>query len=345
MSTPRIRASGTVTILLGLAALAMPEAARAAQARIRLATLAPKGTIYEQALLEMGEKWRNAPGGGARLIIYTDGRMGGEAEVVRRMRAGQVDAALFTAMGLGEIEPAVSALQNMPMMFRTLDEVAYVREQLRGELERKFLDKGFVVLGMGDSGWARFFSKKPAVMPDDLRKLKLFAWAGDPAALELWKSAGFRPVPLDVTDILPGLKTGLIDAVCSAPAYALAGQFDTEAPHMLDVHWAPLVGGLLVTTRAWETVPVASRPAMLQAAAEAAAKVQKRGREEAEESIEAMRKRRLTVHPATPEVEAAWRKLAEDAWPSIRGKVVPADTFDRVVALLGEYRQKGAAKP
>jgi len=325
-----------------LAASAGGTAALAAQARLRLATLAPKGTIYEQALLEMGEQWRNAPGGGARLIIYTDGRMGGEAEVVRRMRAGQVDAALFTAMGLGEIEPAVSALQNMPMMFRTLEEVQYVREQLKGELEKKFLEKGFIVLGWGDSGWVRFFSKKPAVMPDDLRKLKLFCWAGDPAALELWKAAGFRPVPLEVTDILPGLKTGLIDAVCSAPAYALAGQFDTEAPHMLDVHWAPLVGGLVVTAKAWQSVPEASRPAMLQAAAAAAAKVQKRGREEAEESIEAMKKRGLTVHPATPEVQAAWQKLAEDAWPSIRGKVVPADMFDRVVELLKEFRQKGS---
>ena len=49
----------------------------AAPPKVRLATLAPKGTVFEKVLLEMGEQWRSAPGGGARLIVYTDGRMGG----------------------------------------------------------------------------------------------------------------------------------------------------------------------------------------------------------------------------------------------------------------------------
>ena len=50
--------------------------------RIKLATLLPKGSSAHQALLEMGEKWRQAPGAGVTLTIYTDGTMGGEAETV-----------------------------------------------------------------------------------------------------------------------------------------------------------------------------------------------------------------------------------------------------------------------
>ena len=53
--------------------------------RIRLATLAPKGTSLHQALLGMGEKWRRS---GVELSIYTDGTMGGEADTVRRIRVG-----------------------------------------------------------------------------------------------------------------------------------------------------------------------------------------------------------------------------------------------------------------
>ena len=56
------------------------------------------------------------------------------------------------------------------------------------------------------------------------------------------------------------------------------------------------------------------------------------------ESVEAMKKRGLVVHEMPPEAEAAWRKLAEDAYPRIRGVIVPSDLFDEVQALLKEYR-------
>src|SRR5689334_19817030 len=83
--------------------------------RIKLATLLPRGSSAHQALLEMGEKWRAA---GVGLTIYTDGTQGGEAEVVRRMRVGQLQAALVSVAGLLEIDRSANALQTMPMMFR-----------------------------------------------------------------------------------------------------------------------------------------------------------------------------------------------------------------------------------
>src|SRR5690242_15441623 len=70
--------------------------------KIRLATLAPKGSTYHRALQEMGEKWRQAQGAGSVFIVYTDGTQGGEADVVRRMRVGQLNAALLTSVGLSE---------------------------------------------------------------------------------------------------------------------------------------------------------------------------------------------------------------------------------------------------
>ena len=75
--------------------------ALAAAPRIKLATLAPKGSSFHQVLLEMADKWRSAPGGGAALTIYTDGTMGGEADMVRRMRGGQIQAAMLTVVGPG----------------------------------------------------------------------------------------------------------------------------------------------------------------------------------------------------------------------------------------------------
>src|SRR5437762_12727210 len=121
-------------------------------AKIRLGTLAPRGTSWHRSLLEMGEKWRAAQGPGSAFIVYTDGSQGGEADMVRRMRVGQLNSALLSVVGLSEIDDAASALQKMPMVFRSWDELDFLREKLRPRLEQRFLDKGFVVLFWRDVG-------------------------------------------------------------------------------------------------------------------------------------------------------------------------------------------------
>ena len=192
-----------------------------------------------------------------------------------------------------------------------------------------------------DGGWVRYFSKEPMLHPADLKKHKLWCWNGDPAAADIMKSMGYSPVPLETADILPGLQTGLITAVPSAAFFALAGQFDTVAKCMLDVKWAPVLGAGVMTRKAWDGMSPSAREELKQAAAQAGAKIRAQARKEDQEAVDAMRKRGLKVYPGTPELEAEWRGLAEEAYPKIRGRLVPADLFDRVQALVQDYRAHG----
>lgn len=321
--------------------IAMSQDASTAQSptRIKLGTLAPRGSSYHQILQAMGEKWRQTPAGRVTLTIYPDGTQGGEADMVRRMRIGSLQAGMLTATGLSEIDDSVSALQDMPMVFRSLDELDYVREKLRPMLEQRLFDKGFIALFWGDAGWVRFFSKNPIIRPDDLKKAKLFVWTGDNRQVELMKSSGYQPIPLEPADVLPSLQTGLINAVPSIPFYALAGQFFGPAPHMLELNWAPLVGATVVTRKAWEAIAPATREALAKAAAETGAQMKTKARAEGDQAVETMKKRGLIVHPVSPELEAEWRKAVEEYYPKIRGGVVPAPFFDEVQRLLQEYRK------
>lgn len=306
--------------------------------KVRLGTLAPRGSSYYKHLQAMGEKWRQAPGGGVLLTLYPDATMGTEADMVRRMRLGQLQAGMLTAAGLADIEPAVSGLQNLPMMFRSLEEVDYIVEKLQPMLEKRLEEKGFVALFWGDTGWVRFFSKQPVIRPDDLKKTKLFVRAGSAAELDSYRSVGLNPVPLETVDILPNLQTGLINAVPLPPSIALAGQVDGAAPHMLVLDWAPLVGAAVITKKSWGAIPLEGREALRKAATETGKLMKADGRRESVESVEAMRKRGLRVHAVTPEVEAEWRREAEAAYPKIRGVIVPEDMFDEVVKQLKAYR-------
>src|SRR5439155_885115 len=117
--------------LAGSASLTSPLRAGEKTVRINLGTLAPRGSTYHRSLQVLAEKWKQAPAGGARLVIYPDGTQGGETDMVRLMRVRTLHAALLTAVGLAEIEPGVAGLQSLPMMFRNLDEFGYVNDQLR----------------------------------------------------------------------------------------------------------------------------------------------------------------------------------------------------------------------
>lgn len=309
--------------------------------KLKLGTLAPVGTSYHKTLMTMAETWRKESGGTVDLNIFAGGKLGGEAEMVGLMKLNSLQASMLTAVGLAEIEPGVTGLQNIPMGFHSLGEVDYVGERLRPLLEERMAQKGFVVLFWVDSGWVRFFAKQPILHPDDLRKLKLFSWSGNPAQVELYQSAGFDAKALETADIVPGLQTGLIDAVPLPPFFAMAAQVDTRAPHMLDLNWAPLVGALVVRKETWEKIPAATRAKLMEAAAGAGREIKDTGRREMEESVVAMEKRGLKVAKVAPEIEAEWRAISEAVYPKIRGKLVPADIFDETMRLLAEYRAQG----
>ena len=320
------------------AALGVHTAAEAADKQFRIGSLVPKNSLYHRQLMDIGEAWRAAQGENAKYLVYPDGSQGGEAEMARRMRIGQLQGALLSVVGLREIEPSISALQGIPLLFRNWDEVDYVREKMRAGMEKKFLEKGFVVLAWGDAGWVRFFSKDAAVRPDDFKKMKFFAWGSEPDQQAIMKSLGYTPVPLETSDILPAIQTGMINVVPSTPYFALATQIYATAPNMLEINWAPIVGALVVTKKSWDGMSPAAQAAVRAASDKAGVQIRAKARQEVEEAVDAMKKRGLTVNRPTPEQMREWNEFAEKLYPRIRGTLVPAETFDEVLSHLKDFR-------
>lgn len=331
------------SLILVAAALAAASSAGAQATRIRLGTLAPQGSSYHRILQDMGEKWKAATGGKVQLTVYA-GTMGSELELVRRMRATQLHAGAVTVQGLGSIDPGVNALQAMPLMFRTLDEVDYVKDKMNATLGKRLEAKGFKVLFWADAGWVHFFSRDRVERPAELKRLKTFVTAGETEQFDLMKSVGYLPVALEWSDALTGLQTKLIDAIPTIPYYALATQTYTVANHMLDLNWTPVVGALIIDLRTWNALAPDVQAAMMKVAAESGKQFQAQGRKEAQEAVDAMQKRGLVVVKPSPAAMAEWKQLNDQIQPKIRGGMVPADTYDEVVKALAEYRARPASK-
>jgi len=333
----------TLLAALALAALALSSSADERKP-VRLATLAPKGSSLEKILLSLKERLRGAPEGGISLVVFPNGTMGGESEIVSKMRIKQLQAGLLTATGLGAIDDSILALQNLPLVYRDLDEVALVRDKLAPLIQKRFEAKGFVLLFMGDIGFVRYFSKQPIRIPEDLKKTRMFTLPGDVQQVDLMKSLGLNPQPLEPTDILPALQTGLVDCVPMIPFYAQIGQFYKPAPYMLDLDWAPLVGGCVLLKDVFDSFPPALQKAVTDAARETGGQVMARNRLEGQESIAAMKAGGLKLTTPTAQEVQAWRDFVKPVYPRLRGGVVQAELYDLVMQTLEQHRA-GAGSP
>lgn len=334
--------------VLAVAAAAVAWSAVRAEAQapiiVRMATLVPDGSSWHLILKETAEKWRQLSGGRVTVRLFAGGVAGDDPDVVRKMRLGTLNAGVLTSVGLAEIDKSVYAL-GIPLMYDSYDEVYAVHEKMRAKLEASFEQKGFVVLNWADGGWVHFFTKKPVAVPDDLRALKMFVWAGDPDSVELWRSVGFNPVPLPATDIAMGLQTGLVETIGAPPQVTIISNYFTNARNMTDLRWQLLLGATVISKATWEKIPADVRPALAAAAHEAGVRLQKEIRDAEGRDIEAMKKRGLNVVPVSAAQKAEWAKLTVSLYPRIRGKIVPAEAFDEALRYRDEYRkQHGAAK-
>ena len=207
------------------------------------------------------------------------------------------------------------------------------------------------MLNWGDAGWVQFFSTKRIQRIDDLRKLKLFTWAGDPTEEELWKTNGFRVVPLASTDIVQQLETNGIEAVPTTALYAETAQLYKLARYMCDVKWAPFIGATIVSKATWEKIPSAQRGPLLAAARRSGEALKNDIRAQDTRALDTMTKgqpgkkvNRLEITTLDPAALAEWRKQTEAVYRKMKGKMVPTDLFEEVQRLRDEYRVQHPVK-
>ena len=309
---------------------------------VKMATLVPDGSSWHLILKETADQWSKLSGGRVTVRLFPGGVAGDDPDVVRKMRLGTLQAGLLTSVGVGEIDKSVYAL-SVPLMYRSYDEVYHVLERMRPRLEAALEAKGFVVLNWADGGWVHFFAQKPVATPDDLRALKLFSWAGDAKSIEVWRSAGFNPVPLPSTEISTALQTGLVNALGCPPQVAVISQYYNHARNMTDLPWQLLLGATLINRATWEKIPADVRPALVEATRNAGARLQAEIRNSGARDVEAMKKRGLNVVAVDEKARALWQKTAEGLYPQVRGPIVPAEAFDEAQRLRDAYRKEHGA--
>jgi len=330
----------SILITLGLLITSAPPLSAQKPVTIKLATLVPERSVWGSFLTKMEAEWKEATDGRVNLRVYPNMVAGDDPDVVRKMRIGQLDAGTLTLTGLVDIDNYFTVF-GIPMFFDSYEEYFYVIDKLQPVLEKRLLDKGFVLINWGHGGWVHLFSTKPTSTIDELRQRKLFVWAGDDRMISWYQKNGFHPVALQLPDVVTGLQTGMIDAMPSTPLAALTLQWYRNAPYMLDLGFAPFLGATIITERSWKKISPADQESILDLTRKASRQFRGEIPEQDEKAVTEMSKRGLEVVSVKNEAaQAAWREATEKFASNIRDSVVPPEIFDLAEKARREFRSQ-----
>lgn len=323
-----IRATRWTAVVLGLL-LASPAAA---VTEIKIATVAPNGSAWMRIFKKMKKRVLKETGGEVKLRFYPGQVQGDERDVVRKMRTGQLHGGSFTTVGLSMINPKVLVLQ-MPMMFKTREQLEKVRKALDEEFQQSFRKKGYELLGWGDVGWVYLFTKKPVSNKSELKEQKVWVWQDDPLSKALMREAGVSPRLLGLPQVYPALNTGMVNAVYNAPLACLTLQWHTKLDHYSDFPLAIAIGATVVSKKVFDKLDDKHQKILKVVAAKYHEALNKRVQRDNTKALAALRKAGLKPVKVPDKSKAEFRKVARKVARKFAPRYYPKELLKKVLKL------------
>jgi TRAP-type transport system periplasmic protein len=319
-----------------LAAAWLTAGAVSAQVTLKLATLAPEGSIWQQALQDAKTEIETTTAGAVKLKIYPGGIMGSEKDVLFKIKTGQLQGGGFMGYAIGKICPDTSALM-FPMVFRNYEEVDQVLEKMRPFLADNVRKNGFEAMGWTEVGFSYAYSMKPISSLEELRATKV--WGLDsPMLMELFSAGGISAIPANVTDVLTALQTGSLETVFGPPTAAIAVQWHTKVRYFNTMRLTYAIGGVFLSSTGWASVPAQYRDAVVAAFDKHCRLLTPKVRKSDIEALDYMRTQGVKPIEETPDVRAAFEQIAAVALQKIKGSVFSAEAWDLIQQYLKEIR-------
>lgn len=321
-----------LSLLLVIAAVALAAPARATTT-IKIATLAPKGS-WASAFTHWGQEVSEQTGGDVQFDIQWNGQAGDESLMVQKIRAGQIDGAAVTLLGLAQTGVTDVLLFGLPGLFTSWEKLDAARDAVKDDLARQFEQKGFTIVGWGDVGALKEMSVGFEIHhPADLRGKNVFYFAGDPITPKVYAAiGGITPKQLGIMEVLPALTSGAINVLMAPPFGAEQLQWASRVDHISTQTLAYAIGALIMSSARLNSLPPAVKAAILAKGKEATGLLNKKVRELDALAFARLKATKMAYAP-TPADIAEWAPIFIQVSRQLRGTMFTPALFDKVVAI------------
>jgi TRAP-type transport system periplasmic protein len=278
---------------------------------LKIATLSPEGSPWMQKMRAGAEEIAQKTNNRVRFKFFPGGVMGNDKAVMRKIRVGQLHGGVLTG---GSLSRAFRDAQvySLPLKFRNLQEVDYVRTQMDPILTAGYEKGGFVNFGLAGGGFAYVMSNEPVRSIEDLRNQKVWIPDHDPTISEVINAFGIKSISLPIADVRTGLQTGLIDTVTISPLGAIVLQWHTQVKYLTDLPMVYVFGLLAVDRRAFSKISTEDQDFVRSTMGRVFQEIDRQNRTDNVEALSVLRNLGIKFIRPDDSDQDNWRKAAAD---------------------------------
>lgn len=195
---------------LSLAAVFLSAGTSLAQTELKFGHVGEPGSLFAKSAEEFAKRANEKLKGKAKVVVFGSSQLGGDKELLQKVKLGTVDFALPSTVMSSESD--LFGIFEMPYLVKDRKHMAAIEKavfwpRLAPEAEKK----GLKVLAVWENGYRHITnSKKPIKVPGDLQGIKLRVPEGK-WRVKMFQTYGANPSPMKYSEVFTALQTGVMD--------------------------------------------------------------------------------------------------------------------------------------
>jgi tripartite ATP-independent transporter DctP family solute receptor len=168
------------------------------------------GSLFEASANEFARCSNAALGDKAEVQVFGSSQLGGDKELLQKLKLGQVDFALPSTV-MSSVDPAFGVFE-MPYIIKSREHMKRVEGAVvESKLQPAAQAKGYRIIGIWENGFRHITNNvRPINQPEDLKGIKLRTPQGE-WRLKMFQLYGANPSPMAFSEVFTALQTGVMD--------------------------------------------------------------------------------------------------------------------------------------
>jgi len=199
-----------LAITLMAAAAIGAHGAALAQVELKLGHVGEPGSLFQKSADEYAKRVNAKLAGKVKIVTYGSSQLGGDKELIQKLKLGTVDMALPSTVMTSEIDQF--GLFEMPYIVKDRKHMALIEKQVFWPSMAPLAEKkGLKILAVWENGYRHITdNKRPVKVPDDLKGIKLRVPEGK-WRVKMFQEYGANPSPMKFSELFTALQTGVMD--------------------------------------------------------------------------------------------------------------------------------------
>ena len=266
MAAQRIRAA--VVRMGGIAAAAALLATPAvAQTEIKLGHVGEPGSLFQKSADEFAKRANAKLGNKAKVIVYGSSQLGGDKEMIQKLKLGTLDMAVPSTVMSSEVD--LLGIFEMPYIVKDRAHMGRIEKEIFWpQIESAIEKKGIKVLAVWENGVRHITNNKhPIKVPADLQGIKLRVPEGK-WRVKMFQAYGANPSPMKFSELFTALQTGVMDGQENPLTQIYSAKLQEVQKYLSLSGHVYTPSYLIVGSRKWATLPADVRKVLEDTAKE-----------------------------------------------------------------------------